>query len=85
MTNAKSVVGAPRVDEAALMENVQVALPHGRPGEEQQVFVAVNGRRYLVPRGKQVSVPRYVAEMLWNVLAQERRYEQEVAQTYLED
>ena len=82
---AETKKNAARVAEVALMENVQVYLPRGRTGEEQQVFVAVNGRRFLVPRGRQVSLPAYVAEMLQGVLMQEKRYEREVAQTYLEE
>lgn len=85
MASAKSVGNVKRVDEAKLLEHVQVILPNARPGEEKQVFAAVNGRRFLVPRGRQVSLPRYVAEMLQGVLAQEQKYEREVAQTYLED
>lgn len=38
-------------------EKRDVFLPYVTKGEEQFVYVSVNGRKYQVPRGKSVSVP----------------------------
>lgn len=35
-------------------------------GEESSLFVAVNGKGYQIPRGKQVEVPKPVAEIIDN-------------------
>lgn len=38
-------------------ETREVFLPYATKGEEQFIFVAVNGRKYQVPRGRNVTVP----------------------------
>ena len=38
-------------------EKREVFLPYATKGEEQFIFVAVNGRKYQVPRGRSVTVP----------------------------
>ena len=40
---------------------VTVNLPRARGSEPKEVFVGVNGVNYLVPRGKPVEVPDFVA------------------------
>ena len=58
---------APEANEKAGVPNkVKVFLPK-IPGEENTVFVGLNGKGYQVPRGKQVEVPAAVAEILNNV------------------
>ena len=37
------------------------------------VFVAVNGENYMVPRGVEVEVPWYIAEVLENSMAQDQK------------
>ena len=38
-------------------EKREIFLPYATKGEEQFIFVAVNGRKYQVPRGRSVSLP----------------------------
>lgn len=45
-------------------ERVTVKLPRPRGGEEKHQYVGVNGIGYLIERGKEVEVPRSVAEIL---------------------
>lgn len=45
-------------------ERVKVKLPRPRGGEEKYQFVGVNGIGYLIERGKEVEVPRSVAEII---------------------
>ena len=53
---------------------VEVYVPRGAANEEQQLFVGVNGRSYLLPRGKKSLVPLPVAEELRrSALAQEEQ------------
>lgn len=73
------------VNNKILKSNVSLAIPYARAGEEQKIFVSVSGRNFSVPRGKVVTLPKYVAECVENVLRQEAKYEREVAQTYAND
>lgn len=43
-----------------------IYLPRGQENEEQSRFVAVNGRTFMVPKGKDVQVPLPVYEVLMN-------------------
>lgn len=44
----------------------RLKLPKARDGEEQEVFVGVNGRAWRIRKGAEVEVPGYVAEALRN-------------------
>lgn len=46
-----------------MQEKVKIRLPK-IPGEESTQFVAVNGQSFLIPRGKDVEVPKAVALVL---------------------
>lgn len=41
---------------------VSVTLPRARIGEPEDLFVAINGVSYQIPKGKEVFVPEDVAE-----------------------
>ena len=41
---------------------VEVSVPRGAEREDPNLFVAINGVSYLLPKGKKSSVPRAVAE-----------------------
>ncbi len=41
---------------------VTVSLPRARGDQPKELFVGINGVNYLIPRGKSVEVPDYVAE-----------------------
>ena len=54
-------------------ERVEVMIPKGFGNEEPNLFVAVNGVNYLLPRGKKSLVPSWVAAELQRAAqAQER-------------
>lgn len=65
-----------------LRKYVQMYIPAARPGEERQTYVSVNGRGMYVPRGKVISVPRYVADQIRHTLKLDAKYEREVAETH---
>lgn len=43
-------------------DRVEVSIPRGGDREDPNLFVAVNGVNYLLPRGKKSRVPRAVAD-----------------------
>ena len=45
-----------------MTERVEVYIPRGADREDPNLFVAVNGVNYLLPRGKKSMVPKFVAE-----------------------
>lgn len=47
------------------MEKVSIQIPRGA-GKDDTQFVCVNGRTFLVPKGRTVQVPLPVAEVLEN-------------------
>lgn len=55
---------------------VKIKIPRGNAKDEQDVFVGINGVNYIVPKGKEVSVPDFVAqEIERSQAAQERFFE----------
>ena len=44
------------------MAKVKITLPKARGAEPKELFVGINGVSYLIPKGKPVEVPDYVAE-----------------------
>ncbi len=52
--------------ERAKMDKVTITIPADPNGEDDDIFVSVNGYRYLIRRGEAVEVPRFVAEALKN-------------------
>ncbi len=64
-----------------MKETVKIRLPLSRD-EREDVYVAVNGKSYLIRRGETVEVPVEIAEVLERreqMLEQSMRYEQEAA------
>lgn len=47
--------------DAAEDDRVEVFIPKGYAGDEPNLFVSVNGKNFLLPRGKKSKVPAYVA------------------------
>lgn len=43
-------------------KKVKIRLDRARGSEPKELYVAVNGVNYLVPKGKEVEVPEFVAE-----------------------
>lgn len=44
------------------VKRVKVTLPRAKSNEPKELWVAVNGVEYLIPKGKQVEIPDFVAE-----------------------
>lgn len=44
------------------MAKVKITLPKARGSEPKELLVGINGVNYLIPKGKQVEVPDFVAE-----------------------
>lgn len=61
---------------AAKQEMVKVKLFRDNGKYKDDVFVAVNGKRYMVPRGVEVEVPKSVYEVLQNSMSQDEATEQ---------
>nr|DAM82473.1 MAG TPA: hypothetical protein [Caudoviricetes sp.] len=52
-----------------------IFLPRGQESEEQSRFVCVNGRTFMVPKGRDVQVPLPVYEVLMNArMAEEEAF-----------
>ena len=41
-------------------KKIEIFIPKGHTGEEPNLFVGVNGKSFLIPRGKKSLVPKYV-------------------------
>ena len=48
--------------EEVKAEKVEVFIPRGQANEDQNFFVSVNGKNYLLPKGQKSVVPKYVAD-----------------------
>lgn len=53
------------------MAKVKITLPKARGSEPKELFVGINGVSYLVPKGKPVEVPDFVAEEIKRAQAAE--------------
>ena len=60
---------------AGARKTVTLRLPRARAGEEDVVFIGVNGKAWRIRRGVTVEVPRSVAEVLRNSMSAEERAE----------
>ena len=70
---AAAAVHANQEDVWNVMKTIY--LPRGQENEEQSRFVAVNGRTFMVPKGKDVQVPLPVYEVLMNArMAEEEAF-----------
>ena len=64
--------------ESKKKEPKQVHLPRARAGEERDLFVGINGKNYIIPKGKAVDVPPEVfAEIERSKAASDVAYERE--------
>lgn len=67
---AQAAPGAPKA--AGSGEPVKIRLFKDGDKYKDDVFVAVNGRSWQIKRGEEVLVPRYVAEVLEQSVAQDQ-------------
>lgn len=65
-TNKNTTPETPAVEEAqqAVTKDtrVEVFIPRPHAGEDPNLFVCVNGKAFLLPRGKKSLVPQYVKD-----------------------
>ena len=75
--------GGPRktANTDKLKKYEQIYIPAARAGEERQTYISVNGKGMYVPKGKTVTVPRYVADQIRHTMRLEKRYEEDVAKS----
>lgn len=86
MTKTTNPIEEPvaNVNEEALEQMVTVNVPYAVPGEDNRIYLSINMRTWLIPRGRAVQLPRYAAEKLMHVLRENQRLEREIADTYNE-
>ncbi len=46
-------------------DRVEIMIPKKSASEDDNLFVSVNGKNYLLPRGKKSKVPAFVAEEIY--------------------
>lgn len=59
-------------------ERITKAVPYAPSGEQQSLWVCLNGKAYNIPRGKAVSLPMSVWDIIDRMLAAERKQEEEL-------
>lgn len=62
MTETDTVAAAHEETMPDPNERVKIRINKVSPNEEPNLFVAVNGVNYLIPKGKTVEVPRFVRD-----------------------
>ena len=70
------------INEQLQGEYVTVTAPRAPARSSQVLMVSVNGQVWNIPRGKPVTVPRFVAEKVEDMIRRVDAYEQAVAETY---
>ena len=81
-TEAPALATEVEVNEALLNEYVTVTAPRAQGKADQTLLVVVNGRVWNIPRGKPVTVPKYVKDMIEDQQRRSYAYEQAVSETY---
>ena len=66
----KTEVKAPKADAA---RKVKLRLFRDSNQYKESLFVAVNGESYMIPRGVEVEVPYYIAEVIENSLKEDQK------------
>lgn len=59
---------------------VEVYVPRGNVNDEPNLFVSVNGKNFLLPKGKKSKVPKYIAKEL-----ERSRKAQEIADEHIDE
>lgn len=60
------------------MDKTEIYVPKAGANEEPCLFISVNGKNYLIPRGRKSLVPAAVAAEYERALRAEERYEETV-------
>lgn len=51
-----------KAEETEVEEREDIFIPRGITGEDPNLFVSINGKNFLLPKGKKSNVPSYVAK-----------------------
>lgn len=51
-----------KVEETKVEDREDIFIPKGITGEDPNLFVSINGKNFLLPKGKKSNVPSYVAK-----------------------
>ena len=62
MTAESSKENAPQKKTVTKAKRVDIFVPRAAAGDDQNVFIGINGRNYILPCGKTSSVPQEVAD-----------------------
>ena len=76
MAEAKTVKVEKPVDP--MQERETMYVPRLPVGEQQNIYVNINGKGFNIPRGKNVDMPRPVADIIKRALKAEQRYDEGV-------
>lgn len=71
--NSNTTAAGVQDSEKKLHEKVKIKIRKDRNSKLPDLFVGVNGKTWLIKRGEEVEVPRYVAEVIKNAEEQEER------------
>lgn len=64
----------------AAEERVEVFIPKGYANDEPNLFVGVNGKSFLLPKGKKSVVPKYIADEIERSRKAEETQDERVAE-----
>ena len=64
----------------AAEERVEVFIPKGYANDEPNLFVGVNGKSFLLPKGKKSVVPKYIADEIERSRKAEETLDEHVAE-----
>ena len=59
-------------------ERVPIYIERAKPNEDPNVYVSINFKTFLLPRGKTSMVPRYVYDEIMRSRSAENKYEETV-------
>ena len=65
---------------SAKEEKVEIFIPKGYANDEPNLFVGVNGKNFLLPKGKKSMVPKYIAEEIRRSWGAELTMDQHIAE-----
>lgn len=61
-------------------KKVEVFIPKGYGNDEPNLFVSVNDKNFLLPKGKKSLVPKYIADEIERSLAAETAMDEHIAE-----
>ena len=61
-------------------EKVEVFIPKGYGNDEPNYFVGVNGKSFLLPKGKKSLVPKYIADEIERSRAAEETMDKHISE-----